>query len=68
MQRRKGVCGFDDLEADEFAEEEEVVGLMILQTYEFRQEELVGFDDLQLMNISQKFVAELGENLLQKNF
>jgi hypothetical protein len=28
MQRRRGVCGFDDLEADEFAEEEEVVGLM----------------------------------------
>jgi len=43
MQRRKGVCGFDDLEADEFTEEEELVGLMILQTYEFRQEEgLVG--------------------------
>jgi hypothetical protein len=56
------------LEADEFTEEEEVVGLMIWQTYKFRQEELVGFDDLQLMNISQKFVAELGENLLQKNF
>jgi hypothetical protein len=56
------------LEADELTEEEEVVGLMIWQTYKFRQEELVGFDDLQLMNISQKFVAELGENLLQKNF
>jgi len=51
-----------------FTEEEEVVGLMILQTYEFRQEELVGLNDLQLMNISQKFVAKLGENLLQKNF
>jgi hypothetical protein len=41
-----------------FTEEEELVGLMILQTYEFRQEELVGFDDLQLMNISQKCVAK----------
>jgi hypothetical protein len=57
MQRRRGVCGFDDLEADEFKEEEELVGLMILQTYEFRQEELIGFVDLQLMNIGQK---ELG--------
>jgi hypothetical protein len=40
---KRGVCGFDDLEADEFTEEEEFVDLMILQTYEFRQEEgLVG--------------------------
>jgi hypothetical protein len=56
------------LHADEFREEEELVGLMILQTYEIhRRGGACGFDDLQLTNIGQNFVAELGENLLQKN-
>ncbi len=44
------------------------MGLMILQTYEIhRRGGACGFDDLQLTNIGQNFVAELGENLLQKN-
>jgi hypothetical protein len=44
MQRRRGVCGFDDLEADEFTKEEELVGLMICrQADKFgEEEELMG--------------------------